>query len=53
MSRWKNCCIEGCVRIATAKGLCEPHYKRLMKTGDLRPALPIRSLERKQLWTNR
>jgi hypothetical protein len=52
MSRWRNCTVKGCLRVAHAKGLCEAHYKRVQKSGDLRPELPVRSMENKHLWTN-
>lgn len=37
----KVCSVEGCGRPTIARGLCEPHYARLKKTGDIRAHIPV------------
>ena len=36
-----ECCIESCDRSTYAQELCQPHYKRLRRHGDVFPDLPI------------
>ena len=36
-----ECCIESCERYVYARELCQPHYKRLRRHGDVFPDLPI------------
>lgn len=36
-----SCSVEGCLVAARAKGLCQTHYKRLTRTGDLMANRPI------------
>lgn len=35
------CHVDGCSRTPYARGLCEPHYRRLLRTGSVNAGLPI------------
>jgi hypothetical protein len=35
------CSIDGCDRTTYTRGLCEPHYRRLLRTGDVSADVPI------------
>jgi len=54
MSKWRRCSVKDCVRPAKARGLCDAHYGRLMRTWrGLRPELPVRSLATKRFLEKR
>jgi hypothetical protein len=37
-----TCAVPGCLRTTTAKGLCQAHYQRHQKTGDVQADVPVR-----------
>jgi hypothetical protein len=47
MSRWQRCQVQGCLRVAKVRGLCDAHYKRLRKSGSVQAEQPVRSLMRR------
>lgn len=38
----KPCSVRGCLKLTRHRDLCQMHYQRLMNTGDVGPALPLR-----------
>ena len=37
-----TCSVDGCDRPASRRGYCEPHYRRMLRTGNTDPERPIR-----------
>jgi len=35
------CQVDGCARVLYTRGLCEPHYRRVLRTGSVQADLPI------------
>jgi hypothetical protein len=36
-----GCSVDGCVRPLYTRGLCEAHYRRLLRTGSVNPTVPV------------
>jgi HNH endonuclease len=37
----ETCSVDTCDRASYTRGLCEPHYRRLLRTGQVSPELPV------------